>query len=174
MTFGEHSNLAFDSRTHRRHAAMTIRALVTVFGFCEIDAREAVREMMDRFPEKYLRDRLLHEGPLNLAAVIAKTHPTDLTRRPLVDRLPQYFQEVKRFEIEALEDYNTHVRTPAMEEKIRERALGFWEREGRPEGRADEHWLKAQAEVAAEEGTAARRPEAERSPSGSNEPKPNS
>ena len=151
MTFGEQSNLAFDSRRHQRHAAMTVRALVTVFGFCEIDAREAVREMMDRFPEKYLRDRLLHEGPLNLAAIIAKRHPTELTKEPLVDRLPRYFEEIKKFEIEALEDYNTHLKGPAVEAEIRERAHGRWELEGRPEGRADEHWFKAQAEVASED-----------------------
>jgi hypothetical protein len=151
MTFGTESNFSFDSRAHARHAAMTVRALVTVFGFCEIDAREAVREMLDRFAEKYLRDWLLHEGPLNLAAVIAKRHPTELTKKPLSERLPAYFEEVKKFEAEALEDYNANVRKPAIQARIRERAQGLWEREGRPEGRADDHWVRAEAEVVAEE-----------------------
>ena len=31
---------------------------------------------------------------------------------------------------------------------IRERAYFLWEREGRPEGRAEQHWLMAQGELA--------------------------
>jgi len=37
------------------------------------------------------------------------------------------------------------------EERVRERAYAIWERAGRPEDRADEHWRQAEAEIAAEE-----------------------
>jgi len=37
------------------------------------------------------------------------------------------------------------------EERIRERAYEIWERAGRPAGKAVEHWLQAEAEIAAEE-----------------------
>lgn len=37
------------------------------------------------------------------------------------------------------------------EERIRERAYEIWEREGRPEGKSTDHWLRAEAEVSAEE-----------------------
>ncbi len=37
------------------------------------------------------------------------------------------------------------------EHRVRERAYEIWEREGCPEGKADEHWRKAEAEIAAEE-----------------------
>jgi hypothetical protein len=37
------------------------------------------------------------------------------------------------------------------EERIRERAYEIWERVGRPEGKAVEHWLQAEAEISAEE-----------------------
>ena len=40
------------------------------------------------------------------------------------------------------------------EQKVRERAYQIWESEGRPEGKSDEHWARAQAEIAAEEGEA--------------------
>lgn len=33
------------------------------------------------------------------------------------------------------------------ENRIRERAHEIWEREGRPEGKRDEHWLRARAEL---------------------------
>ncbi|HYC02093.1 MAG TPA: DUF2934 domain-containing protein [Azospirillaceae bacterium] len=33
------------------------------------------------------------------------------------------------------------------EQRIRERAYEIWEREGRPEGRGDEHWARACDEV---------------------------
>lgn len=36
------------------------------------------------------------------------------------------------------------------ENDTRERAHMIWEREGRPEGRSEEHWLKAKAELALE------------------------
>jgi hypothetical protein len=35
------------------------------------------------------------------------------------------------------------------EQLIRERAYEIWEREGRPTGRAEEHWRQAAAEIAA-------------------------
>jgi DUF2934 family protein len=34
-------------------------------------------------------------------------------------------------------------KTSELEERVRERAYLLWEREGRPEGRADEHWRRA-------------------------------
>jgi hypothetical protein len=37
------------------------------------------------------------------------------------------------------------------EQRVRERAYEIWERTGRPEGKADEQWLQAEAEIAAEE-----------------------
>lgn len=37
------------------------------------------------------------------------------------------------------------------EERIRERAYEIWEREGRPGDKSHEHWLKAEAEIKAEE-----------------------
>jgi hypothetical protein len=40
--------------------------------------------------------------------------------------------------------------------RIRERAHWLWEQEGRPEGRADEHWKRALAELAADEREALR------------------
>ena len=40
--------------------------------------------------------------------------------------------------------------TIPSEDNIRKRANMIWEREGRPEGRAEEHWLRAKAELALE------------------------
>jgi hypothetical protein len=40
--------------------------------------------------------------------------------------------------------------------EIAQRAREIWEREGRPEGRADEHWHRAIAELAQEEAAALR------------------
>lgn len=39
---------------------------------------------------------------------------------------------------------------PLSEDRIRERANQIWEREGRPEGRADDHWRLARLELASE------------------------
>ncbi len=36
------------------------------------------------------------------------------------------------------------------EARIRDRAYEIWVREGRPQGRQDEHWRQAEAEIAAE------------------------
>ena len=41
------------------------------------------------------------------------------------------------------------------EHRIRERAYAIWEEEDRPEGKDREHWLRAEAEIAAEERDAA-------------------
>lgn len=37
-------------------------------------------------------------------------------------------------------------------ERIRHRAHEIWEREGRPHGQHDEHWIRAEREVLAESG----------------------
>lgn len=42
----------------------------------------------------------------------------------------------------------------SREDKIRARAQAIWEAEGRPQGRADEHWTQAEREVAGEEEAA--------------------
>jgi hypothetical protein len=41
-----------------------------------------------------------------------------------------------------------------LQERIRERARAIWEREGRPEGRHDEHWRQAENEINAESDAA--------------------
>jgi DUF2934 family protein len=150
MIFAERSNLDFDSRMYQRHAAMTVRSLVLVFKLSESDAQQAVRETLDRFPEQFLRDRLLHEDALNLAAVIANVHPTNLTKKPYVNRLAKYYAEAQKFGKAALNDYNAEGKRIENEARIRERARRLWEQEGRPAGSADEYWFRAEAEVAAE------------------------
>ena len=42
-------------------------------------------------------------------------------------------------------------------EKIRERAFEIWDREGRQDGRADEHWSQAERELGAPEAGWAKR-----------------
>jgi Protein of unknown function (DUF2934) len=39
-------------------------------------------------------------------------------------------------------------------EKIRQRAYEIWDREGRPDGRADDYWLQAERELAAAQANA--------------------
>jgi len=39
-----------------------------------------------------------------------------------------------------------------LEQRIRARAHELWEEEGRPEGRAENHWAQARALVASEDG----------------------
>jgi hypothetical protein len=34
-----------------------------------------------------------------------------------------------------------------VKDRIKKRAYALWDKEGRPEGRADEHWYQAEAEV---------------------------
>jgi hypothetical protein len=46
---------------------------------------------------------------------------------------------------------DTGTRPRPDEERIRRRAHAIWEREGRPEGRHEEHWAQARREVEAEE-----------------------
>jgi hypothetical protein len=41
------------------------------------------------------------------------------------------------------------------ETRVRERAYAIWEREGRPEGGAEQHWAQAEEELRAEEGAGA-------------------
>jgi hypothetical protein len=41
-----------------------------------------------------------------------------------------------------------------LQERIRERAQAIWEREGRPDGRHDEHWRQAENEINAESDAA--------------------
>jgi hypothetical protein len=40
------------------------------------------------------------------------------------------------------------------EQRVRDRAYQIWESEGRSEGRSDEYWRRAEAEIAAEESAA--------------------
>ncbi|WP_236025170.1 DUF2934 domain-containing protein [Arenibaculum pallidiluteum] len=42
------------------------------------------------------------------------------------------------------------------EERVRRRAYEIWEREGRPDGRHDEHWVRALAEIVDEDMAAGR------------------
>lgn len=37
------------------------------------------------------------------------------------------------------------------EKRVRERAYDIWERAGRPESKAEQYWLEAEKEIAAEE-----------------------
>jgi Protein of unknown function (DUF2934) len=39
----------------------------------------------------------------------------------------------------------------AREQAIRERAYAIWEEEGRPDGRDQDHWLRAEAEIGSAE-----------------------
>jgi hypothetical protein len=41
-----------------------------------------------------------------------------------------------------------------LQERIRERAQAIWEREGRPEGRHEDHWRQAEKEISAENDAA--------------------
>lgn len=52
---------------------------------------------------------------------------------------------------EPFQDMPTSPADPTMsavdEDRIRERAHEIWQEEGRPEGRADEHWRRAEGEL---------------------------
>jgi hypothetical protein len=50
-------------------------------------------------------------------------------------------------ELENLDDSGRRKRFLQREERIRRRAYDIWEREGRPEGRASEHWYRAAVEL---------------------------
>ena len=47
----------------------------------------------------------------------------------------------------------------AWQQEVRERAYAIWEREGRPEGRAEQFWLVAEQELLAERRRSAGRPD---------------
>lgn len=47
----------------------------------------------------------------------------------------------------------------AREHAIRERAYQLWESEGRPQGREEEYWRRAEQELAGGEGEAAGEPD---------------
>jgi hypothetical protein len=51
-----------------------------------------------------------------------------------------------------------------LHERIRRRAYELWEQEGRPEGRAEEHWSRAEREVQAAGATAGLNPGSEAPP----------
>jgi hypothetical protein len=57
-----------------------------------------------------------------------------------------------------LTDHPEIAMTDNRTERIRQRAHEIWEREGRPEGRAQEHWYKAVQDVEAEGSEASRGP----------------
>ena len=60
------------------------------------------------------------------------------------------------------------------EHKVRERAYALWETEGRPSGRHDEHWHRANSEFSdapAEEAAPAQAPPAETAPVTAAKPK---
>jgi hypothetical protein len=50
-------------------------------------------------------------------------------------------------ELENLDDSGRRKRFSHREDRIRRRAYEIWEREGRPEGRASEHWYQAASEL---------------------------
>jgi hypothetical protein len=50
-------------------------------------------------------------------------------------------------ELENLDDSGRRKRFLQREERIRRRAYDIWEREGRPEGRASEHWYRAAGDL---------------------------
>lgn len=54
--------------------------------------------------------------------------------------------------IESPDEIGARGTDPAHEQKIRQRAHVLWEREGRPEHRAEEHWRRAEREIADDEG----------------------
>ncbi|MDR6392065.1 DUF2934 domain-containing protein [Paraburkholderia phenoliruptrix] len=39
---------------------------------------------------------------------------------------------------------------PTVEDRIRKRAYELWESDGSPEGRADDYWVRAEAQIEAE------------------------
>lgn len=54
------------------------------------------------------------------------------------------------------------MKTTGQEAEIAKRAYAIWEREGRPKGREVEHWLRAEAELAATTKPKRRRTRADR------------
>ncbi|WP_312862177.1 DUF2934 domain-containing protein [Rhizobium sp. P32RR-XVIII] len=41
---------------------------------------------------------------------------------------------------------------PVHEDEVRKRAYAIWEREGRPDGRHEDHWIEAKREIKRESG----------------------
>jgi len=108
--FIERPDERFRTRMHARHDAMTVHALMMIFRFTQSDAESAVAQMMGELPAQ-IRDRAGHEDPTSLAARIAGKSPTDLTKEPYIDLVKRYDLEVRpNFELEALDDYNTHIK----------------------------------------------------------------
>lgn len=58
------------------------------------------------------------------------------------------------------------IESQSLEAQIRVRAYHLWEAEGRPDGRAEEFWRLAQAEVSAPKKSVKRRTEAADQPAG--------
>jgi hypothetical protein len=56
-------------------------------------------------------------------------------------------------------------------ERIRQRAYVIWQREGRPEGREQEHWRQAEAEIEAEDVAGGETPPSDVGPGGIVPPK---
>ncbi len=54
-----------------------------------------------------------------------------------------------------------------LETRIRDRAYQLWEQEGRPDGREEEFWLRAQADVTSGDGAVAE--QAPQEPAGATE-----
>src|SRR6185295_14201309 len=73
-----------------------------------------------------------------------REHADGMTRRNLVPN-PPLFRYLRR---EAnLTDSKEPMRFQEREERIRAKAQDLWEKEGRPEGKADEHWYRAAADI---------------------------
>ncbi len=63
---------------------------------------------------------------------------------------------------------------PNDNEKIRQRAYEIWNRDGRQDGQADDHWLQAERELGgAETGVAAEQAQAAQAPQANQAPQPN-
>src|SRR5882724_5172776 len=78
----------------------------------------------------------------------------DLTAGGLV--LPRYFPKNLRVVRAALRDTKTREGTIMDDylQRVRLRAYLIWEKQGRPEGLAVDHWLEAEQQVANEPGAA--------------------
>lgn len=143
------TNLGFEGRKHQRNRDLTVQALTLVFGYTEGRAQAAVQEMLERFPDHHLKEFLLHEGALSLAAAIAGVPPNSLTKEAqYADKLPLFFEKLEKVAEASQRDYEAVGKRIETEARIRERAHRLWEEEeGRPDGEASEHWRKAQAEI---------------------------
>src|SRR6266849_1223957 len=103
-------------RMHELHARMPARALTVIFQFANEAADHQVVICHHTFffqAEDGIRDQILHEDPVNLAAEIAG-RPTALTEEPFAERVKYYDAEVRpSFEKEAAEFYDKKV-TPLL------------------------------------------------------------